>query len=161
MNSRKAIVIALFISLVLNGVLVGLFVGHRLMGEERHAMHGMAKQLLRDEPKELAEPMRHVLELHRKDMVKAYRSLRSARREMVSILKQPVATEEEINSGFAAIRVADDNLKQVSHEVLSVILATLPPEQRLDFAMRELGRMQKRPPPRQDDTQRVGEGPPR
>ncbi|CAA0097741.1 periplasmic heavy metal sensor [Zhongshania aliphaticivorans] len=160
MSVRKGVVIALFVSLVLNGVLLGLYAGHRLMGEERHAMHGMAKQLLKDEPKELAEPMRQVLEMHRKDMARAYRKLRSAKRDMVDILKQDSATEVDIKSGFKAIRIADNNLKQVSHEVLATVLATLPPEQRLKFALRELGRMQKKPP-RPDSPDRNGERPPR
>ncbi|MBQ0760302.1 MAG: periplasmic heavy metal sensor [Gammaproteobacteria bacterium] len=160
MNARKGLVIALFVSLVLNGILVGLYVGHRLMGEERHAMHGMAKQLLKDEPNELAEPMRQVLEMHRKDMAKAYRKLRSAKRDMVGILKQDQATEADISGGFKAIRIADNNLKQVSHEVLATVLATLPPEQRLKFALRELGRMQNKPP-RPDSPDRNGERPPR
>lgn len=160
MNARKGLVIALFVSLVINGILLGLYAGYRLMGEERHAMHGMAKQLLKDEPKELAEPMRQVLEMHRKDMARAYRKLRSAKRDMVEILKRENATEADINSGFKAIRLADNNLKQVSHEVLATVLATLPPEQRLKFAMRELGRMQKKGPPARPEMQ-GGDKPPR
>ncbi|CAA0094257.1 Uncharacterised protein [Zhongshania aliphaticivorans] len=146
MSARRSLLIALFVSLVLNGVLVGSYIGHRLMGEERQAMHGMTKQLLKDEPNELAEPMRQVLELHRGDMAKAYRELRKAKREMGVLLKQEQITEGDISNGFAAIRQADDHLKAVSHEVLATILARLPPEQRVKFALRELGRMQKKPP---------------
>jgi uncharacterized membrane protein len=146
MNSSRSLVIALLASLVLNGLLLGLYVGHRLMGEERHAMQGMAKQLLQDEPKAVAAPMRQVLEIHRKEMVKAYRRLGAAKRDMVGILKNEQATEAEINSGFQAIRMADNNLKQISHQVLATVLATLPPEQRLKFALRELRGMQNKPP---------------
>ena len=159
MSTRKGIVIALFVSLVLNGVLIGLYAGHRLMGEERHAMHGMAKHLLKDEPQELAEPMRQVLEMYRKDMVKAYRKLRAARRDMVAILKQDTATEADISKGFKEIRIADTNLKRVSHEVLATVLVTLPPEQRLQFALRELGRM-KNKKPRPGEPEHNGELPP-
>ncbi|MFT7403326.1 periplasmic heavy metal sensor [Zhongshania sp.] len=160
MNSRKSLVIALLVSLVLNGLLLGLYVGHRLMGQERHAMHSMAKQLLKDEPKELAEPMRQVLAMHRKEMAKAYRRLRAAKRDMVGVLKSEQATEAQINSGFQVIRMADNNLKQVSHHVLATVLATLPPEQRLKFALRELGRIQDKPP-RPGLPEHGGDRPPR
>jgi uncharacterized membrane protein len=141
MSRSKKLIVALLLSLIVNGALVGLFVGHRLAGEERHAMHGMARQLLQDEPKDLAQPVREAMQAHRSELRQAFKKLRRARREMAEILKDPQATEADISVGFTAIRMADNNLKALSHRVLASVLPTLPPEQRLAFAIQETGRM--------------------
>ena len=139
-TSRKGVLIALLASLILNGILIGLFIGHRIEGEERRAMHGMTRQLLRDEPSEFAEPMRLAMEAHRSEMRSAFRQLRSARRELFKILKVPEASAAEINQAFARIREAEISLKAVSHQVLAEVLPHMPVEQRLHFAKADMKR---------------------
>ncbi|MDF1691942.1 MAG: periplasmic heavy metal sensor [Zhongshania sp.] len=140
MTSRKGILIALLASVIINGALIGLIVGHRMEGEERRAMHGMTRQLLRDEPSEFAEPMRLAMEAHRSEMRSAFRQMRSARRDMFKILKIPEASTADINQGFVRIREAEMNLKAISHQVLAEVLPNMPVEQRLHFAKEDMMR---------------------
>ncbi len=134
MTSKKGILMALLVSLVVNGILVGLFIGHRMAGEERRAMHGMTRQLLRDAPSAFAEPMRLAMEAHRSEMRGAFREMRSARRDMFKILKVPQVSAEEISQGFERMRTAETEMKKISHHVLAEVLPKMPVEQRLLFA---------------------------
>ncbi len=140
MTSRKGLLIALLVSLIVNGAAIGLMIGHRMEGEDRRAMHGITRQMLRDEPSEFAEPMRLAMEAHRGEMRSAYREVRRARREIVKVLKVPDSSTEDINSSFARIRDAEIALKKVSHQVLAEVLVQLPLEQRLHFAKSEMMR---------------------
>ncbi|GAA4081739.1 periplasmic heavy metal sensor [Zhongshania borealis] len=138
MTSRKGLLLALLISLIVNGAVIGLFIGDRIEGEDRRAMHGMTRQMLRDEPSEFAEPMRLALEAHRGEMRSAYREMRRARHDMVKVLKVPMTSIADINNSFARIRDAEIALKKVSHQVLAEVLVQLPLEQRLHFAKSEI-----------------------
>ena len=140
MTSKRGILFALLASLIVNGALIGLFVGHRMAGEDRRAMHGMTRQLLRDEPSEFAEPMRNAMEARRSEMRNAFRQIRSARRDMFKILKMPEVTTDELNQALARIREAEMNLKKVSHQVLAEVLPQMPVEQRLHFAKADMMR---------------------
>jgi uncharacterized membrane protein len=140
MTSKKWLLIALFVSLMVNGAVIGLVVGHRIEGEEQRAMHGLTRQMLRDGPSEFAEPIRLAMEAHRTEMRSAYRAMRHARRDMIKLLKGPTASVADINVGFTRLRDAEIALKKVSHQVLAEVLVTMPVEQRLHFAKAEMMR---------------------
>ncbi|MEX1669050.1 periplasmic heavy metal sensor [Zhongshania guokunii] len=140
MTSRNGILIALLASVIINGALIGLIVGHRMEGEERRAMHGMTRQLLRDEPSEFAEPMRLAMEAHRSEMRSAFREMRNARRDMFKVLKMPEASTADISQSLTRIRETEMNLKSVSHQVLAEVLPSMPVEQRLHFAKADMMR---------------------
>jgi Spy/CpxP family protein refolding chaperone len=101
----------------------------------------MARQLLQDEPKDLAQQVHEAMQAHRSELRQAFKKLRRARRDMAEILKDPQATEADISAGFTAMRMADNNLKALSYRVLTSALPTLLPQQRLAFAMQETGRI--------------------
>ena len=140
MTPKRGVLIALLASLIVNGALIGLIVGHRMEGGERRAMHGMTRQLLRDEPSEFAEPMRLAMEARRSEMRSAYRQMRSARRDLFKVLKAPQASAADLNQGFARIRAAEMRLKAISHQVLAEVLPTMPVEHRLHFAKEDMMR---------------------
>ena len=63
MTKRKGLLIALVSSLVINALLIGSWVGHRLHGDP--LMHSMSRHILKRPPETLSEQAREVLKAER------------------------------------------------------------------------------------------------
>ena len=168
MKRYNPVLIALLLSLVVNGVVLGLFVGQYFEGKERRAMHDMTRKLMQQAPSEAAEAVAAAMRAHRRELRSAFRNLRNKRREMVHLLKAESVSREELRVGFAAVRRADDELKMAVHDVLAEVLPGIPVEQRLQVAMLEHQKMRSPKKPDRDRDQgrmpsppdRHGEPPP-
>lgn len=152
MKRNKGLVIALLVSLVGNGILLGLYFGQQYSGKDRWAMREMSHKLLKDSPSEFADVLKKAMHEHKGEMRSSFRELRQARREMVGILKQESVTQAELQAGFGRVRAADDKLKSEIHNVLAEVLPGVPVEHRLELAKWEDKKMRrphkgKQPPP--------------
>lgn len=129
MTTRKGLLIALVSSLVINALLIGSWVGHRLHGDP--IMHSMSRHILKRPPETLSEQAREVLKAERGAMRKAYRNLREKRRGVAALLSEQPLDTVALAAALAEVREADVALKRLSHEVLLQVLPPMPPEERL------------------------------
>ena len=135
---QRALVFALLVSLVVNGILLGIFVGQRAADRERHAMHAMTRQILQSEPEAIAEPVAAAMRAHRSEMRSAFKELRRARRDVVELLKEQPLDADKLRSSFTRVRAADEALKAVTHEILVEVLPGVEPDQRMRLLMQQV-----------------------
>lgn len=136
MTGRRWVYLVLVVSLVINGLLIGGWLGHSWRGEERSAVHALSRHILRHEPEELSEPVQAMMREKRGEMRAAFRELKRARRHLAGVIEQDPVDRSELEAAFSRLRLADVKLKTLSHEILVAVLAELPKEQRAELLRR-------------------------
>lgn len=148
MKSNKGLIIALLLSLIANGIMVGIYIGQQALGRDRWAMREMSHKLLKGAPAEFNDDIRQAMYAHKDELRDAFKTLRRARWEMVGLLKSDPVSQAQLTAGFNKVRRAEDALKSRVHAVLAEVLPTVPPENRLKVAMWHDQKMQLRDQPR-------------
>ena len=129
MTKRKSLLIALAASLLVNALMIGTWLGHRLHGDPM--MQSMSRHILKRPPETLSEQARSVLQAERGGMREAYRTLRHSRRQVAELLADQPLDAVALAAALAEVREADVALKRLSHEVLLQVLPQMPPQERL------------------------------
>ncbi len=130
MTRRRWLYVALVVSIIINGLLIGGWLGHRWRGEERMAVHGLSRHILRHEPEELSAPVQHLMATKRGEIRAAFHELKRARRSLAGVIKREPPEPQELEEAFARLRLADATLKTLSHEILIAVLPEMSPAQR-------------------------------
>lgn len=133
MSRQRWIAVALLVSLLMNGAVLGLYLAGRL-GAEQRGLGDLSRHLLRGAPEEFRESMRDTMLAHRGEARAAFRELRAARQALNAVLAQQSADTAALQTAFARTREADANLKAVMHTVLSEVLPTIPAVERVRLA---------------------------
>lgn len=143
MTKQRWLLLALLLSLLVNGAVVGLIVSERLVDGEARAVRDISKMMLRDAPEQFRGAIREGMMAHRGEARSAFRELRAARRDVLIMLKQESLGADELRLGFQRIRQADSTLKGVMHEVLIEVLPALSVEERAQLVERHELRRKK------------------
>lgn len=128
MTRRTLLLTALIASLVVNGVLLGAWLGRAL--DRDRGLYAMSHHILKRPPEELSDAARAVLEAKRGDMRSAFRQLRAARRNLDRVISEPELDVARAREALENLRNADQSLKTLVHEVLLEVLPNMPAEQR-------------------------------
>lgn len=134
MKGNKGLIIALLVSLVVNGVMIGIYVGQKVSGRDRWAVREMNHKFLKGAPTEFNDEIRQAMREQKDEMRQSFRDLREARRQMVDLMKSESVTAQQLAAGFAAVRVAEEEMKGHLHTVLAEVLPDIPVENRLEVA---------------------------
>ncbi|MBD2859789.1 periplasmic heavy metal sensor [Spongiibacter sp. KMU-158] len=148
----------LALSLVINGILIGVLLGYRFGGHERQAMARFDRQMFRTAGEPLPQ-LHEAMHERRSEFRRAFKEVRAARRAMFELIQAPSVDAGTLAGGFERIRVAEQELKAVGHRAMSEVLPRVPLEQRQEVMKAFLHReMDRRPPPR--PMEHKGERPP-
>ncbi|MBO6751524.1 MULTISPECIES: periplasmic heavy metal sensor [Spongiibacter] len=137
MTRRTGLLIALIASLVVNGLLIGLWAGKAL--DRDRGLYMMSQHILKRRPDQLSDQARAVLRAKRGEMRSAFWQLRLARRNLDQIIAEPELNIESARQALADLRAADQSLKRLVHDVLLEVLPTLSPDQRLEMMRHDKG----------------------
>lgn len=143
----------LIISLLANGVLLGLIIGYRTVGQERQAMAGFSRQMFVGSAEHIPE-LHEAMRQRRPAFRQGIKALRQQRRAVFQLLQQEQLDAEALAQGFEQLRRAEEDLKALGHGAMVEVLPGLQLEQRreaLAMFMRRGGAApphHKRPPPR-------------
>ena len=137
MTRRTVLLVALVASLVVNGLLIGLWAGRAL--DRDRGLYVMSQHILQRRPDQLSDQARAALRAKRGEMRSAFRQLRVARRNLDRIIAEPILNIDGARQALADVREADQSLKRLVHEVLLEVLPTLSPAQRLELMRKDKG----------------------
>ncbi|QQD17586.1 periplasmic heavy metal sensor [Spongiibacter nanhainus] len=143
MTGRRWLLVALLLSLLVNGAVLGLIVSERLVDGEARAVRDISRMMLRDAPEQFRGAIREGMVAHRAEARSAFRELQSARRDVLKMLKAEPLDAEALSLGFQRIRQADSALKGVMHQVLIEVLPSLSAAERTPIAERHELRRKK------------------
>ncbi|MEM1087446.1 MAG: periplasmic heavy metal sensor [Pseudomonadota bacterium] len=162
-NRRSSII--LLVSLILNGLLIGLLIGGGLRQDrpppspdrgERALVRGLERSVPEDERSTVRDALRRAYGATRSER----RALRVARRDLRVALAADPYNAETVAKSFEAVRQAEAAAKSGLHEELARQFERLSPEERAKILRntdrpRRRGRPDRRgersPPPLRDD----------
>lgn len=136
----------LLISLLLNAVLIGGLIGHRLAARkaapERPTAAAEAApprsvgRLARMLPAEQRPLVRAIFENHRPHIHAQADAIRDARRRLAALLRADPLDRPALDAALADLREAEQTAAQSTHAMMLDLFERLPPEQRQRLAER-------------------------
>jgi len=134
-NSQRALVIALVISVAINVLFVGVVIG-RIMSGPPHPGRGaedLGWMWRRLDAGQRAE-LRPRFEQLRRDVAPLRRELRTAQQGLYRVLASDASTDEQLDGAFARVGEAQARLQRAMQEHMAATLKSLPPADRKEIA---------------------------
>lgn len=130
MNKQKAILIALILSVSVNLLIAGVFIGRKAGYSggmhERAGMGWMMHHMSEDTKKELKE----IWHQHREAAMPLRQQLKQAQADMREAVNSEPFDPEAMRAALAGAREASANYQALRHEQMLTILARVPQEER-------------------------------
>lgn len=131
--SRSLIILS--ISLCLNGLLIGLFIGQKLRSDQTQYSDRPLLQMIHNLPPEMRTPLRHALIEHRSDLQQGIWESRQALLQIQQLARQPDVQEAQLRQAFEQLSTGLNHLQQPLYQaIIQGVLAT-PAEVRQHWQM--------------------------
>lgn len=121
--------LSLFVSLAINLMAAGWFVGQRAASPE-HMERGMLRHMARTLPEELRAPLRAAVKERRRPLFEAFGDVRQARQAVRNALGQQPFDRAALEAALSDQRQGAARLQQLMHAAMVDTAETLSPEQR-------------------------------
>ena len=153
MNKHTWLVAALFASLAVNLLFVGLMVGQHIFGPRSGRPHfeWMTGDIGADVRRQMGADMRE----HMQETRPARKALRGAQRRLHRLIAEDEYDEAAVRAALSEIRQASTSLQATLHEQMISTLSKLAPEDRAQV-LRMLSRGPDQMPGRRHDRRRFG-----
>ncbi|TWH75986.1 putative membrane protein [Azomonas agilis] len=122
--SRSLIILSL--SLCLNGLLIGLFIGQKLHSEQPQYADRPLLQMIRNLPPEMRAPLRQALIERRPELQQAIGESRQALLQIQQLARQPDVQEAQLRQAFEQLHTGLEHLQQPLYQAIIQSLMATP-----------------------------------
>lgn len=117
--SRRALLIALLVSVAVNCLVAGVLVGQRHGGRPTALGPAAFERLAAIVPEPARDEVRDQLREHRLELFRALRELRQARQQVRAAAQAEPLSDVELEAAMARLRQATDRILRVLHEAIA------------------------------------------
>lgn len=127
-------VVALLVSLTINLLFVGAFIGYKVWGPKRHHFPPHFGWMIRNLDDETREELKPVIERQREELTPLRHEMREAQRRFNEALSQEPLNEEALDEAISNLRKKSAAFQAAMHDQAMLIIKNMDVEERKKVA---------------------------